>query len=45
LRANIRIDRSELDGAVNDLRQALNDQPRSSELMMLLAVAYNAGAR
>jgi tetratricopeptide (TPR) repeat protein len=45
LRASIRMDRGELDAAVNDLRQALNDQPRSSELMMLLAVAYERGGK
>lgn len=45
LRASIRMDRGELDAAVSDLRQALNDQPRSSELMMLLAVAYERGGK
>jgi tetratricopeptide (TPR) repeat protein len=40
LRAAIRIDRGELEPAINDLRQALNDQPRSSQLMLLLANAY-----
>src|SRR5262245_1584657 len=45
LRASLRMDRGELDAAVNDLRQALNDQPRSSELMMLLAVAYERGGK
>jgi tetratricopeptide (TPR) repeat protein len=45
LRATTRIERGDLDGAVNDVRQALNDQPRSSELMMLLAVAYERGGK
>ena len=40
LRAAIRMDRGELEPAINDLRQALNDQPRSPELMLLLATAY-----
>src|SRR5262249_8949319 len=40
VRASIRLDRGELEGAVNDLREALNDQPRSAELMLLLANAY-----
>src|SRR5262249_36685313 len=40
LRASIRMERGQLDAAVADLRQALNDQPRSSELMLLLASAY-----
>jgi cellulose synthase operon protein C len=39
-RASIRIDRGQLDDAIADLRQALNDQPRSPELMTLLALAY-----
>jgi cellulose synthase operon protein C len=40
LRAVIRLDRGELEAAINDLRQALNDQPRSVPLMLLLATAY-----
>jgi tetratricopeptide (TPR) repeat protein len=40
LRAAIHMDRGELEPAINDLRQALNDQPRSPELMLLLATAY-----
>jgi len=40
MRASIRMDRGELEPAINDLRQALNDQPRSLPLMLLLAVAY-----
>ena len=40
LRASIQMDRGKFDAAIADLRQALNDQPRSSELMSLLAVAY-----
>ena len=40
LRATIQLDRGKFDGAIADLRQALNDQPRSAELMSLLAVAY-----
>jgi len=39
-RALIRMDRGQLDPAVSDLRQALNDQPRATDLMLLLAVAY-----
>jgi tetratricopeptide (TPR) repeat protein len=45
LRATIRMDRGDLDAAVNDLRQALNDQPRASDLMVLLAVAYERGGK
>ena len=40
LRAAVHIERGELEAAINDLRQALNDQPRSTELMLLLATAY-----
>jgi predicted Zn-dependent protease len=40
LRASIRIDRGQLDDAIADLRQALNDQPQSPELMTMLALAY-----
>jgi tetratricopeptide (TPR) repeat protein len=40
LRAAIRMGRGELEPAINDLRQALNDQPRSPELMLMLATAY-----
>ena len=40
LRASIRMERGQLDAAITDLREALNDQPRSTELMLLLAVAY-----
>jgi putative PEP-CTERM system TPR-repeat lipoprotein len=45
LRARIRLDRGELDAAIADLRQGLNDQPRSTELMTLLAVAYERGGK
>jgi tetratricopeptide (TPR) repeat protein len=40
LRAFIRMQNWQLDAAIADARQALNDQPRSSELMLLLAQAY-----
>src|SRR5262249_783582 len=40
VRASIRLEHGQLDIAVADLRQALNDQPRSSELLLLLASAY-----
>ena len=45
LRAKMRLDRGEIDAAVADVRQALNDQPRSTELMVLLAVAYERGGK
>ena len=34
------MDRGQLEPAISDLREALNDQPRSIELMLLLATAY-----
>ena len=40
LRAAIRIDRGQIDDAINDLRTALNDQPRAPELLATLAIAY-----
>src|SRR4030095_1313287 len=40
LRATLRLERNDVDGAIADVRQALNDQPRSVELMLLLASAY-----
>src|SRR5262249_12127478 len=42
-RASIRIERGQLDAAIADARQALNDQPRSTPLMLLLATAYERG--
>lgn len=45
LRAAINIDKGQLDSAVSDLREALNDQPKSTELLMLLAAAYERGGK
>jgi tetratricopeptide (TPR) repeat protein len=42
LRASIHMDRREIEPAINDLREALNDQPQSAELMLLLANAYES---
>jgi tetratricopeptide (TPR) repeat protein len=42
LRAAILIQRGHADEAIEDLRAALNDQPQSTDLMMLLASAYEA---
>ena len=39
-RASIRLQRGQLDAAIADARQALNDQPQSAELKLLLATAY-----
>ncbi len=43
LRAAIRLDRDQVDNATADLREALNDQPRSPDLMVMLANAYERG--
>lgn len=40
LRASIRLKRDQIDSAIADLRGALNEQPRSTELMLMLAGAY-----
>src|SRR5262249_5756412 len=40
IRASIRMDSGQLEGAIADLRQALNDQPRRTDLMLMLAIAY-----
>jgi tetratricopeptide (TPR) repeat protein len=40
LRASLRLERSQVDAAVTDLLEALNYQPRATDLMILLATAY-----
>ena len=40
LRASIHLERAEFDAAIADLLDALNYQPRSTDLMLLLATAY-----
>jgi cellulose synthase operon protein C len=40
LRASIRVERAQPDAAIADLLDALNSQPRSADLMLLLATAY-----
>lgn len=40
LRASIKIGKGDVDGAIADLREALNDQPKSAELLLSLATAY-----
>jgi cellulose synthase operon protein C len=40
IRASLRLERSQLDAAIADCLDALNYQPRSAELMSLLATAY-----
>jgi pentatricopeptide repeat protein len=45
LRASIKLDKGNIDGAVSDLREALTEQPKSADLLMLLAVAYERGGK
>jgi tetratricopeptide (TPR) repeat protein len=40
IRAAIRLERGQVDPAIADLRQALNDQPRATNIMQALAIAY-----
>ena len=40
LRALIHLDRGQIEPAISDLRAALNDQPHSTVLMLMLASAY-----
>ena len=40
LRAMIKLDRGQLETAIADAREALNSQPQSTQLMLLLAIAY-----
>ena len=40
LRATIELNRDQFDPAINDIRTALNDQPRAPDLLMLMATAY-----
>src|SRR5262249_37752444 len=40
LQAQLQLEQGQLDAAIADLRQALNDQPQSKDLMVLLATAY-----
>ena len=45
LRASIRLDRGQIDDAIADLRSALNDQPRSPELLSAWRPPMSATAR
>jgi tetratricopeptide (TPR) repeat protein len=40
LRATIRMNKGQLDDAIADLREALNDKPQASDLLLLLATAF-----
>ena len=45
LRGTAKIEQGQLESAISDLRAALNDQPRSPELLTLLALAYERGGQ
>ena len=45
LRATIRIDRGQYDNAISDLREALNNQPKSADLLLLMAIAYERSGK
>jgi len=45
LRAAIRIEQGQFDDAIADLREALNDQPKSTDLLLLLAAAYERSGK
>jgi tetratricopeptide (TPR) repeat protein len=45
LRAAIRIERGQFDSAIADLREALNDQPKSTQLLLLMAAAYQRSGK
>ena len=45
LRAAIKIQQGQLDSAISDLREALNDQPKSVELLLLMATAFERSGK
>jgi tetratricopeptide (TPR) repeat protein len=45
LRAAIRLERGQIDNGIADLREALNDQPKSPDLLLLMATAYERGGK
>jgi tetratricopeptide (TPR) repeat protein len=45
LRATIRIERGQFDNAISDLRDALNGQPKSPQLLLLMAEAYERSGK
>jgi tetratricopeptide (TPR) repeat protein len=45
LRAAAKIEKGDLEGAISDLRLALNDQPKSVELLTLMGVAYERSGK
>ena len=45
LRAALSLDKGQTDSAIGDLREALADQPKSPELLIALALAYEQGGK
>ena len=45
LRAVIRLERGQFDNAIADLREALNDQAKSPDLLLLMATAYERSGK
>lgn len=45
MRAALSLDKGQVDSAIADLREALNDQPKSPELLIALAIAYEQGGK
>jgi cellulose synthase operon protein C len=44
-RAIIRLEQSQFDSAIADLREALNNQPKSPDLLLLMATAYERSGK
>jgi predicted Zn-dependent protease len=45
LRAMIHLDQGQFDPAISDLREALNNQPKSTDLLLLMATAYQRSGK
>jgi cellulose synthase operon protein C len=45
IRASIRIEQGQFENAIADLREALNGQPKSPELLLLMALAYERNGK
>jgi cellulose synthase operon protein C len=45
LRAAIRLEHNQFDEAIADLREALNQQPKSAQLLLLMALAYERSGK
>jgi Tfp pilus assembly protein PilF len=45
LRAMIHLERAQFDPAISDLREALNNQPKATDLLLLMATAYQRSGK